>query len=278
MKKTIALIGLGLIGASVAKAIKKNTSNEIYGYDIDKATVEKALEDETIDFALKTEDLKKCDYVIIALYPKDTIEYVKDNIDNFRKSCVIIDCSGTKQQICSSLCPLCAEKGLYFIGGHPMAGVERSGYKHSFAEMFEGATMILCRDKSTNLIALKAAELFFLEIGFGRVTVTDAKTHDKNIAFTSQLAHLVSSAYIKSPSANSQDGFSAGSYKDLTRVARLNPEMWTQLFLENKEALIFETKEIINHLNEYLEAMEKDDANTLCRLLGEGSEAKERIG
>lgn len=278
MKKTVAVIGLGLIGASVAKAIKKSTKHFVYGFDIDEKTMIKACEDESIDAGLCEGDLKKCDYVIVALYPGDTIKFVEENIGKFSKNCVIIDCSGTKKEICSRLSPLARENGLYFIGGHPMAGIERSGYKHSFAEMFEGATMILCRDKSTNLIALKAAELFFLEIGFGRVTVTDAETHDRNIAFTSQLAHLVSSAYIKSPTAEAQDGFSAGSYKDLTRVARLNPEMWTQLFMENKEALLFETKEIIKHLGEYAEAMENNDAEGLYRLLKQGSDIKEKIG
>ena len=159
-----------------------------------------------------------------------------------------------------------------------MAGIERSGYKYSYAEMYEGATMILCRDPSTNLIALKAAELLFLEIGFGRVTVTDAVTHDKNIAFTSQLAHVVSNAYIKSPTAKRQDGFSAGSYKDLTRVARLNEDMWTELFFENKDNLAYEIETVINSLRQYLDALNTGDTEKMRTLLKEGREAKETIG
>lgn len=278
MKKTVGIIGLGLIGGSLAKAFKKHTNHTILGYNRTVSVCEKALDDEAIDGIMTLEDLSLCDMVIVALYPEATINFVKDNIDLFKKSTVIMDCSGTKQKVCTELSPLCRENGLYFIGGHPMAGIERSGYKYSYAEMYEGATMILCRDEHTNLIALKAAELLFLEIGFGRVTVTDAKTHDSNIAFTSQLAHVVSNAFIKSPTAKRQDGFSAGSYKDLTRVARLNEDMWTELFFDNKEPLAYEIETVIASLQEYLDALKNDDPERMRTLLREGREAKESIG
>ncbi len=278
MKKTVGIIGLGLIGGSLAKAFKKHTNHTILGYNRTRAVAEQALTDEAIDGIMTVEDLSKCDMVIVSLYPDATIEFVKNNISLFKKNSVIVDCSGTKEAVCTALSPLAAENGLYFVGGHPMAGIERSGYKYSFAEMYEGATMILCRDRYTNLIAMKAAELLFLEIGFGRVTVTDAITHDKNIAFTSQLAHVVSNAYIKSPTAQRQDGFSAGSYKDLTRVARLNEDMWTELFFENKKYLAEEIEIIIKSLGEYLDALNRDDTETMRRLLREGREAKEKIG
>ena len=278
MKKTVGIIGLGLIGGSLAKAFKKHTDHTILGYNRTLSTCERALDDEAIDGIMTLEDLSLCDMVIVALYPEATINFVKDNIARFKKSAVIMDCSGTKRMVCTELSPLCREKGLYFIGGHPMAGIERSGYKYSYAEMYEGATMILCRDEHTNLIALKAAELLFLEIGVGRVTVTDAQTHDSNIAFTSQLAHVVSNAFIKSPTAKRQDGFSAGSYKDLTRVARLNEDMWTELFFENKEPLSYEIETIINSLQEYLDALNENDTEKMRTLLREGREAKESIG
>ena len=278
MKKTVGIIGLGLIGGSLAKAFKKHTNHTVLGYNRTRATAEKALVDESIDAIMEIEDLGKCDVVIVSLYPDATIEFVKSNISLFKKNSVIVDCSGTKEAVCTALSPLAAENGLYFVGGHPMAGIERSGYKYSFAEMYEGATMILCRDEHTNLIAMKAAELLFLEIGFGRVTVTDAVTHDKNIAFTSQLAHVVSNAFIKSPTAQRQDGFSAGSYKDLTRVARLNEDMWTELFFGNKKYLAEEIEIIIKSLGEYLDALNNDDTETMRRLLKEGREAKESIG
>ncbi len=278
MKKTVGIIGLGLIGGSLAKAFKKHTGHTILGYNRSYETSQKALMDESIDEIMTIDDLGRCDMVIVALYPEATINFVKDNIALFKKSAVIMDCSGTKRMVCTELSPLCHQHGLYFVGGHPMAGIERSGYKYSYAEMYEGATMILCRDEYTNLIALKAAELLFLEIGFGRVTVTDAATHDSNIAFTSQLAHVVSNAFIKSPTAKRQDGFSAGSYKDLTRVARLNEDMWTELFFDNKEPLAYEIKTIINNLQEYLDALNGDDRERMRSLLRDGREAKESIG
>ncbi len=278
MKKTVGIIGLGLIGGSMAKAFKKHTDHTILGYNRTVSVCEKALEDEAIDGIMTLDELSLCDMVIVSLYPEATIEFVKNNISLFKKSAVIIDCSGTKQKVCTELSPFCHSHGLYFVGGHPMAGIERSGYKYSYAEMYEGATMILCRDQYTNLIALKAAELLFLEIGFGRVTVTDAATHDSNIAFTSQLAHVVSNAFIKSPTAKRQDGFSAGSYKDLTRVARLNEDMWTELFFDNKEPLSYEIETIIESLQEYLVALKEDDRDRMRDLLREGRETKESIG
>lgn len=278
MKKTVGIIGLGLIGGSLAKAFKKHTDHTVLGYNRTAVTSQRALEDEAIDGIMSLEELSLCDMVIIALYPDATIKFVKDNIATFKKGTVIMDCSGTKQKICTELSSLCHDNGLYFVGGHPMAGIERSGYKYSYAEMYEGATMILCRDQYTNLIALKAAEILFLEIGFGRVTVTDAATHDSNIAFTSQLAHVVSNAFIKSPTAKRQDGFSAGSYKDLTRVARLNEDMWTELFFDNKEPLCCEIETIIKNLQEYLDALNCNDKDRMKDLLREGREAKESIG
>ncbi|MBR5516093.1 MAG: prephenate dehydrogenase/arogenate dehydrogenase family protein [Clostridia bacterium] len=278
MKKNIAVIGLGLIGGSIAKAFKKHTNHTIWGYNRTASIAQTALSDGAIDKIMDIDDLGFCDMVVIALYPDATVGFVKENITKFARNTVIIDCSGTKEAICRELSPLAHEHGLYFIGGHPMAGIERSGYKYSYAEMYEGATMILCRDEHTNLIALKAAELLFLEIGFGGVTVTDAVTHDKQIAFTSQLAHIVSNAYIKSPTAKNRVGFCAGSYKDLTRVARLNEDMWTDLFFDNKENLRYEINYIINSLSAYRDALDNNDTEAMRLLLKEGREAKEEIG
>lgn len=278
MNKNIAIIGLGLIGGSLAKAFKKHTNHTIWGYNRTEAIAQAALNDGAIDKIMTIDDLGSCDMVIISLYPDATVDFVKQNIEKFARNTVIIDCSGTKESICRELSPLAHANGLYFIGGHPMAGIERSGYKYSFAEMYEGATMILCRDEYTNLIALKAAELLFLEIGFGGVTVTDSANHDKQIAFTSQLAHVVSNAYIKSPTAKNRSGFSAGSYKDLTRVARLNEDMWTVLFFDNKENLKYEIDYIIQSLTAYRNALENNDPEAMRLLLKEGREAKEKIG
>jgi len=278
MNKTIGIVGLGLIGGSMARAIKANTENTVLGLDIREDVQKSAAGQNAIDGVLAEDDLHKCDMVIIALYPGDTIAFVKRNVKNFKKGAVVIDCAGVKTNICRDLSQLAAENSLYFIGGHPMAGTEKSGFENSFAHMFDGATMILCRDEFTNIIALRAAEMLFTSIGFLNVTITAAAEHDKIIAFTSQLAHITANAYIKSETAKMQVGFSAGSYKDLTRVAWLNEHMWAELFLENRDYLTEEIDNFIVRLSEYSKALKDGNEKELKGLLLEGKKAKQENG
>ena len=276
MNKTVGIIGLGLIGGSLAKALKLNTTNIVCGSDADEGVVSTALSENAIDERLV--DLGRCDIILIALYPNDTVDFVKSNIDDIKRGAVIIDCAGVKSPICEELSELCNNDGKYFIGGHPMAGVEKSGYSNSFAHLFNGATMILCTDKFTNSVAIKAAELLFTNIGFKQVVTTTAAEHDRIIAYTSQLAHIVSSAFIKSETAKNQEGFSAGSYKDLTRVAFLNENMWSELFMLNRQNLSFEINKLIERLGEYAGALEEADMERLKKLLIDGKREKEAIG
>ena len=278
MSKTIGVVGLGLIGGSMARAIKANTENVVLGLDIREDVQKSAAGQNVIDGVLAENDLHKCDMVIIALYPHDTIAFVKRNMENFKKGTVIIDCAGVKTNICEDLSQLAAENSLYFIGGHPMTGIEKSGFENSFAHMFDGATIILCKDKFTNIIALRAAEKLFTSIGFLNVTITTADEHDKIIAFTSQLAHIVASAYIRSETAKMQIGFSAGSYKDLTRVAWLNEHMWTELFLENRDYLTKEIDSLTARLTEYSNALKDGNEEELKTLLLEGKTSKQENG
>lgn len=278
MEKKIGIVGLGLIGGSIAKAAKANTQNRIFGWDINPQVIEQAVQDKTIDRVLDEASIGECDIIILCVYPNDTIAYVKKHADSIQKGTIIVDCAGVKSGICNELSPFCSERGMYFIGGHPMAGKEKTGYHYSSPHLFDGAAMILCRDEHTNIVAIKAVELLFLKLGFLSVTLTTAAEHDKIIAFTSQLAHVVSNAYIKSATATMQEGFSAGSYKDLTRVAYLNEAMWTELFFENKENLMFETESLIARLGEYVSALRQDDKEKMKKLLHEGKIAKETMG
>jgi len=278
MSKTIGIVGLGLIGGSMARAIKANTENIVLGLDIREDVQKSAAAQNVIDGVLAENDLHRCDMVIIALYPRDTIAFVKRNMENFKKGTVIIDCAGVKTNICGGLSQLAAQNNLYFIGGHPMTGIEKSGFENSFAHMFDGATIILCKDKFTNIIALRAAEKLFTSIGFLNVTITTADEHDKIIAFTSQLAHIVASAYIRSETAKMQVGFSAGSYKDLTRVAWLNEHMWTELFLENRDYLTKEIDSLTARLTEYSNALKDGDEKELKTLLLNGKTSKQKNG
>lgn len=272
----IGIVGLGLIGASMAKAIKKNTENKVFGYDISADVTKKALNDKTIDKIGKSADIAALDMLFLALYPKDSIEFVEKNADSISKNCIVCDFGGVKKVVCDELCKIAKEKDFHFIGGHPMAGRELSGYDASLDNLFDGASIILTPDESEKETAEKLVS-FFKGLGFSKVVLTTPENHDDMIAFTSQLAHVVSSAYIKSPEASRHEGYSAGSYRDLTRVARLNEYMWTELFMENRKPLVREIDTIIEHLTEYRDAIESGAEKKLFTLLKEGRERKEQI-
>lgn len=273
----IGIVGLGLIGGSLAKAFKHYTQHTVFGYDLNDATTQYAVMTGTIDKALSKENINTCDYIFLAIYPGATIEYIASNAALIKKEAVVIDCGGIKRAICDACYPIAEKHGFTFIGGHPMAGLHYSGLKYAKADLYNGASMILTPKDTNDILLLERVTAILKSIGFGSVTVTTPEHHDKIIAFTSQLAHVVSNAYVKSPQAQVHRGFSAGSYKDLTRVARLNEIMWTELFLENKDNLLFEIDNIISSLNEYKTALENDDANKLLALLKDGSDRKERI-
>jgi len=272
----IGIVGLGLIGASMAKAIKKYTENKVFGYDINEEVAKKAYAEGAIDKMGNEEDMPALDMLFLALYPKTSIEFVKKSADRITKNCIVCDFGGVKKVVCEELGKTAAEKGFHFVGGHPMAGRELSGYDASLGNLLEGASMNLTPDEKEKESAEKLAE-FFKGLGFSKVVFTTPENHDDMIAFTSQLAHVVSSAYIKSPEASRHEGYSAGSYRDLTRVARLNECMWTELFLENREPLVREIDTIIAHLREYRDAIKNGAEEELFNLLKEGRERKEQI-
>lgn len=275
MNKNIGIVGLGLIGGSFASALKSKTAHVVYGFDIDEKTLSDAVATKAIDHILTPDVYNVCDVLIIALFPSDTKTFVLDNQSRFKKGTVIIDCVGVKENICGELSAICHQNELYFIGGHPMAGKENWGFDNATSELFDNASMILCTDQYTNSVALKQAEILLKSVGFAHITITTPCEHDKIIAFTSQLAHVVSSAYIKSETATLHSGFSAGSFRDMTRVAKLNEAMWTELFFENKTHLLHEIDSIIMRLGEYKNALETNDSTLMKKLLLDGRLAKE---
>ena len=270
----IGVVGLGLIGGSLVKSAKKNTNFKVYGYDLNQDVIKNAISEGSMDGELTTKALQKCDYVFIPLYPEAVIEYVKNNAEFFKEGAVVIDCAGVKRCVCDKCFEIAEEYNFSFVGGHPMAGTQFSGFENSKDTMFYNAPFVLTPKENEDILTLANAREVIMKLGFGRVSVMTPQKHDKLIAFTSQLAHIVSNAYVKSPSALERKGISAGSYKDLTRVAYLNENMWTELFLENKENLIFELDYIISELQKYSDAMKNDDADTLKQLLKEGKEMK----
>ena len=271
----IGIVGLGLIGGSVAKAIKKNTDEICYGLDINKAVIASALAQETIDDEITIDNLDKCDIVIVSLYPQETIDFILGNKDKFKKGGIVIDACGVKSSIVEAVEQELKDQGVHFLGCHPMAGREFSGFAYSVDNLFDKASFIMTPTDNTPVSVIQKVSNFAYNMGFARCVVSTPEEHDRIIAFTSQLAHIVSSAYIKSPSLSKQVGFSAGSFKDLTRVAKLNEDMWTTLFMMNKGHLLNEINHIIKSLEDYRDAITNDDNDLLHDLLKEGRELKE---
>ncbi len=273
----IGIVGLGLIGGSLARSIKFHSRHEVLGYDLNETVLLQAQMVGAIDGVLTEEMLPSCDAVLVALYPKAAVEYILAHVDAFQAGALIIDCCGVKRYVCQRLFPAFEGKKAVFMGGHPMAGRERSGFSYAQDDLFENASMILTPAPGTDVEIIRDAKELFLSIGFGRVRFSTPQEHDEMIAFTSQLAHIVSGAYVKTPLAPKHRGFSAGSFKDMTRVARLNEEMWTELFLENDDLLLAQVEMLIGHLCEYRDALKDRDADRLKAILREGREIKEAL-
>lgn len=274
---TVGVVGLGLIGGSIAKAIKYNTDNNVIGFDIDENVVLKARLLGAIDEEMTEQKISECDIIITGLYPEATKKYITDNARKFKKGAIVLDTCGVKEYVCEDMYRVARENGFTFIGTHPMAGLHLSGFEHSKVTMFSNASMLLVPSEDTGINELEIVRKLFSAIGFTNIQNTTPEEHDRIIAFTSQLAHVVSNAYVKSPSARLHKGFSAGSYKDLTRVAKLNEVMWTELFLENRENLISEIDTIIENLTEYSKALKEYNADELEKLLRDGRICKEQI-
>ena len=274
----IGIVGLGLIGGSLAKAIKKNTEHSCFALDIDRAAIAGAIAQEAIDGEITSDELRTCDVTIVCLHPEQTISFILENKTKFKKNSIVIDSCGVKAAIVEAVEKPLAEEGVSFLGCHPMAGREFSGFAYSVDNLFEKASFIMTPTDDLPAKAVREISQLAYEIGFARVVTSTTEEHDRIIAFTSQLAHVVSSAYVKSPEAQKRRGFSAGSFRDMTRVARLDEHMWTELFLENADYLGEELDILIANLQEYSKALKAQDADTLCALLKDGREKKATAG
>ena len=273
---TVGIVGLGLIGGSMAKAYHE-AGHSVLAYNRSQSVLEFAQMSGDVQEELTKENISDCDLVLIAVYPEAAIRYLEEMGPYIGKKPLVIDCCGTKRVICAAAFPLAERCGFTYIGGHPMAGTHNSGYKYARANLYHGAPMVLVPPVFDDIELLSRTKELLAPAGFGSFSVTTAEKHDAMIAFTSQLAHVVSNAYIKSPTAGIHKGFSAGSYKDMTRVAWLNPGMWAELFLENKDYLLSELDILITSLNEYKTAMEADDLDGLIKLLDDGRKRKEEV-
>ena len=273
---TVGIVGLGLIGGSFAKAFHA-AGHTVLAFDTDRSTYDFAVLSGTVNGPLTDETLSACDLILIAVIPSAAVGYLKQHAAHIGPKPVVIDCCGTKRVVCTACFPLAKQFGFTYLGGHPMAGTHNSGFKYATATMFHNAPMVLVPANHNDIELLSRVKELLAPAGFSRFSVTTAEQHDEMIAFTSQLAHVVSNAYIKSPTAGLHKGFSAGSYKDMTRVAWLAPKMWAELFLENKDFLMAELNALIDNLRQYQDAMEHDDLPGLIQLLDDGRKRKEEV-
>ena len=270
------IVGLGLIGGSFAKAYSE-AGHEVLAFDRDESVLSFAQIEGAVSAPLTKENIGTCDIVLVAIYPEAAIAYVTQMAPYIGKKPMVIDCCGTKRVVCRALFPLAQEHGFTYLGGHPMAGTHNSGFKYARANLYHGAPMVLVPPVFDDIDLLQRAKDLLAPAEFGKFSVTTAEEHDRMIAFTSQLAHVVSNAYIKSPTAGSHKGFSAGSYKDMTRVAWLNPQMWAELFLDNRDYLMQELSVLSENLAAYQKALAAQDLAGLTKLLDDGKRRKVEV-
>lgn len=273
---TVGIVGLGLIGGSFAKAYHAS-GERVLAQDIDRDVLSFAVISSAVDEELTDETMAECDLILLAVCPAAAVEWLQKNAPKIASHTIVIDCCGTKRTVCAACFPIAAQYGITYLGGHPMAGTQFSGFKYAKADLYHGAPMVLVPPRFDDIELLGRVKDLLTPAGFGSYSVTTAEQHDEMIAFTSQLAHVASNAYIKSPTAKKHKGFSAGSYKDMTRVAWLAPHMWAELFLENRDFLLKEIDCYIEHLSQYKAAMEQNDEEELIRLLDEGKKRKEEV-
>lgn len=272
----IGIAGLGLIGGSLARALADCGKHEILGLDRNRSSLLAAKMVGAITDEMNESNIGECDMIFIALYPQATVEFVETYADKIKKGAIVADCGGVKRPICAPCEKLAEENGFTFIGAHPMAGTQFSGFNSSRGNLFKNATMIVTPKENTDIRILEKFRNVLNDAGFGAINFTTPSEHDKVIAFTSQLPHIISNAYVKSQTAVKQKGFSAGSYRDLTRVSKLNEKMWTELFFENKDNLINEIDFLVERLSEYSTALKNNDKEGLVALLKEGTDSKKQ--
>lgn len=272
----VGILGLGLIGGSLARAYALE-GHTVYAQETDEQILSFAILSGAVHAPLDEERIAQCELILLAIYPDGSASWLENHAPQISPSALVLDCCGIKQEVCARCFPLAEKYGFTFVGGHPMAGTQFSGFKYSRATLFRGAPMVLVPPVFDDISLLERVKEVLKPCGFGSFSVTTAEDHDKMIAFTSQMPHILSNAYIKSPTALNHKGFSAGSYKDLTRVAWLNAPMWAELFLENRENVLFELDTYLNSLNAYRQAVAEGDFDRLVELLEEGKKRKEEV-
>ena len=272
----VGILGLGLIGGSLARAYALE-GHTVFACEKDESMLSFAMLAGAVHGKLDEVSIPSCDLILLAIYPGGSASWLEEHAALISGKALVLDCCGIKREICQRCFPLAEKHGFTFVGGHPMAGSQFSGFKYSRANLFEGQPMVLVPPVFDDIQLLQRVKDALAPCRFGSFSVTTAAEHDKMIAFTSQMPHILSNGFIKSPTAASHKGFSAGSYRDLTRVAWLNPQMWAELFLENRDFILEELDFYIASLQAYRDAIAAEDLMELVRLLDEGKKRKEEV-
>lgn len=262
----IVVYGLGIIGASVCASLKR-AGHTVFGMNRSTEAVAFALEHGYIDG--EVHDFADADVVVLALPPRICAKILDEGV--FPAGCIVTDICGIKGEI--ERVVYSKERAYRYVGIHPMAGKETSGIASACVDLFDGKNLIITRTDKTEERAFSTVEKLGREMGFSRIVVCSAAEHDRMIALTSQLAHVVSNAYVKSPMTKNCQGFTGGSFQDMTRIAGVDENVWSELFFLNKHNLIEELTRLCEHLNEYKVVLEQDDEEGMRRILREGKKS-----
>lgn len=268
--KQIAVVGLGIIGGSICGALTK-AGYVVDGFGRSEASVKFALEAGYI--RKKGDNLADYDVVFIAVPPYATLDYLRNG--TFKDGALVADICGVKEL--PELAVYEKERNYRYVGIHPMAGKETSGIASAAPELFKNANLIITHAPQTKAGDVAEIKEYASAMGFGKIVECTAKEHDKKIALTSQLAHIVSNAYVKSPQVKGCDGFTGGSFQDMTRIAGVDETVWTPLYACNRENIVQELNGLIENLTVYRDALVAKDDEKLSKTLKEGRLIRETV-
>lgn len=264
------------MGGSIAKALKKTNKYYVIGYNRTEEITKRALSDGAIDEIWDGVSPIDADITVLAVNPNVAFKLLETLPSLLKKGSILTDICGVKAEIVKMGEAVCKEKGIFFIGGHPMAGRERNGYDYSTEDLFFNRSYIFTETANSDKETLNKLSQLALDIGCSDVTITSPEYHDKMIAYTSQIPHILAGAYMNSPTSATHKGYSAGSYHDVSRVASVDENLWSQLFLSNKDNLLYEIDILIRNLQDYKEAVARNDQNRLSGIIKTGRILKER--
>lgn len=275
----IGVVGVGLIGGSICKALSENKSNSVYGIDLDEEVLKAAISDGAIKSGFTNPEhiISELDIIILCIYEKGIYKFLEANKDKFKQGAIITDTFGLKQQIMNNIKEI-LPKGVTFIGGHPMAGKESSGYLHSDKDIFNNANYIITTELDNddeNLIKLITC---LKDLGSIKIILADPKEHDRMIALTSHLPHIIASSLVMVSKDEEKAGdFIGGSFKDTSRTADINDVLWTDLFMSNKNDVIEQLEKFKTNLDAFKDAILRSNEEEIRNLLIDGRETLKTI-